>query len=421
MNKKLLLLALPVLMAMSSCTYLASGTVQKADFFKEEASAKTDIFGGEEEAVALRKNEPFRSAESDMAEPIIGVQYRAAYEKNSTSYIAVRFVAAVKSLDVNAEWTRSVYEANGSRHGSEASYETTQAYTALSGMGETIYPSSYGAGYNYFVAYTLYDIPATGKEDLYIVANLKLTDTVGEGEGHPLDAVYSKAMAARIGGGVTAKFDRNQSGFFLAGKINNQENAVLSQEGTTREDWEGQNAASFTGPFVDGDKFVVAQKTASTFRVWDSGCLEDANSDVLKTGRMIEINANQNYTFYLNKSNQIYHTKYGAYTNYYVRGSAANGWNPEDCIDEYRFVTNPENKGVLIEVLLTGGDGKEFKIGGSDWATYDLGADRLLGGAKDLGYVSGTSGNIKCNRTAYYSLYLTNNDFISIEWVRDPA
>ena len=429
MNKKLLLFALPALMAMSSCTYLESGTVQNPNFFKEEASAKADIFGGEEQAVALRKNLPFRSAEADMAEPVIGVQYRAAYEKDSKSYIAVRFVAAIKSLDVNAEWTRSVYEADGSRHGSEASYETTQAYTALSGMGKTIYPSSYGTGYNYFVAYTLYDIPATGKENLYIVANLKLTDTKEEDK---LSPVYSKAMAARIGGGVTAKFDKDQSGFFLAGKINNQENVVLNQDGTTKEDYSGQNAASFTGSFVDGDQFVVAQKTASTFRVWDNGCLEDANDDVLKTGKLIEINADQQYTFYLNKSNQIYHTKYGAYLNYYIRGAAGVGWDTYN--NSYRFVTDPDNIGVLLNVSLSVGD---FKIGDSTWShewgyfsCKDGGSyfypnegneyySIIIGGAKGNfeaqdGYNHGVC-NIHCKVAGNYNIYLTKNFYVSVE------
>lgn len=290
-------------MAMSSCTYLASGTVQKADFFKEEASAKTDIFGGEEEAVALRKNEPFRSAESDMAEPIIGVQYRAAYEKNSTSYIAVRFVAAVKSLDVNAEWTRSVYEANGSRHGAEASYATEQAYTALSGMGETIYPSSYGAGYNYFVAYTLYDIPATGKEDLYIVANLKLTDTKEEDK---LSPVYSKAMAARIGGGVTAKFDRNQTGYFMAGTIEGTPNAVRAKDAVTSSG----DHARFTVPLAANDSFVIVNNDPgnSRFSVCDYSKIEVGGESTSFESDNLKIKAKiaRIFILYVNSSDGIW-------------------------------------------------------------------------------------------------------------------
>ncbi|MBQ6730642.1 MAG: hypothetical protein IJR08_01905 [Bacilli bacterium] len=298
MNKKLLLLALPALMAMSSCTYLESGTVQKGNFFKEDASAKVDVFGGEEEAVSLRKNEPFGSAAADLAEPIIGVQYRAAYEKDNKSYIAVRFIAAIKSLDVNAEWTRSVYDANGARVGAEASYETTQAYTALSGMGETVYPSSFGAEYKYFVAYTLYDIPFEEKDDYYIAASVELSDTEGS-----LSSVNSLEMAARIGGNATAKYPKNTSGYFLAGTLSGSANSILSS-GIPFDD----NVARFSASLSVNDSFYICQKTSGTFKLYNSSCLTIDNPYLVNDGqssRMIKVVSAHNYAFDFTSGYQI--------------------------------------------------------------------------------------------------------------------
>lgn len=304
MKKKLLLLALPALMAMSSCTYLQSATVQN-DFFKEEASAKVELFGDEQEALPLMAKLPNRSAESDLAEPIIGVQYRTAYTEGGKSYIALRFVAAIKSLDANAEWTRTIYEANGSVHGEQnKAYPTTQAYTALSGMGETIYPSSYGAGYNYFVAYTMYNIPVSEKDDLYIVANLKLTDTATEGD--PLSPVYSKAMAARIGGGVTVKFDRNQTGYFMAGTIEGTPNSIRNKDAVTSSG----DHARFTVPLAANDSFVIVNNDPgnSRFSICDYSKIEDGGESASFESDNLKIKAKiaRIFILYVNSSDRIW-------------------------------------------------------------------------------------------------------------------
>ena len=146
MKERLFLLALPALMALSSCTYLASGNAQpKGNFFKEAADAQQEIFGGQEKALEVRAKAPNRSAAGDMLEPVIGVQYRAAYDKGGQSKIAVRFVAAIASLDVNAQWTRELFDDTGTIDGSKGTFEVTKAYTQLNSNSTPITPAAFAA------------------------------------------------------------------------------------------------------------------------------------------------------------------------------------------------------------------------------------------------------------------------------------
>ena len=276
MKKRLFLLALPALMALSSCTYLASGNAQpKGNFFKEAADAQQEIFGGQEKALQVRAKAPNRSAAADMLEPVIGVQYRAQYNKGTElapDYrIAVRFVAAIASLDVNAEWTRELFDASGAIDGTKATHTVTKAYSTLNSGGDPMTPATFAkdADYHYFVAYTLYDIPATGVGDYYLAVHLKLTDDA-EGEGHPLAPVYSKAMAARIDGTYSVKFDHDASNYFMAGTINGDEDETLASVSP-----EGTDVARFEGNFKANDEFYICYKTSSTFKLYNSTCITE--------------------------------------------------------------------------------------------------------------------------------------------------
>ena len=318
MNKKLLLIALPALMAMSSCTYLASGTVQNNNFFKEEASAKVDVFGDKQEALSLRANVPLRSASSDMLVPVIGVQYRAKYEKVENSgnwYVAVRFVAAIASLDVDAAWTRAVYNASGAIDGTEATQPITKAYTQLNSNNTPITPASFAGSsdYHYFVAYTLYDIPFESVDDYYIVASVTLSDNSGS-----LADVDSKAMAARIGGNYTVKFDKDADGYFLAGTIGGVENSTLASIAPFDD-----NVACFSSSLSTNDNFYICQKTSSVFKLYDSSCLTIDNPYLVNDGqssRKIKVTSTHNYAFDFNSSYQIDSIE-GGYSVQYTNNS----------------------------------------------------------------------------------------------------
>ena len=240
-------------MALSSCSALERTNIQPKDsFFKEEADACSELFGGNESAIEFKRMTPLRSAAGDMVEPKVGVQYRAKYQNpgDAAWYVAVRFVAEIKTLNVNVTWTRSVYQANGTRLGSETSYVTTKAYTSLNSNSTDITPSS---GYGYFVAYTLYDIPFSTKDDYCIVAYATLSDTSGS-----LANVNSKAMVTRIGGDFQTSFSKDATGFFLTGTVGGSSNTIEADD-PVRGDG---NATSFTTDLSANDSFVIYQKNS---------------------------------------------------------------------------------------------------------------------------------------------------------------
>lgn len=309
MKNKLLLIALPALMVLSSCArFNSTGNQQKDNLFKEEASACLDVFGGGEEISQLRRKEPLRSAAADMAEPIIGVQYRAVYEEDKDGdgtpeqYVAVRFIAAIKTLDVNVTWTRNIYKDDGTKYHDEATFPTTKAYTSLNSNSSPVLPSSFGAGYNYFVAYSLYDIPFESVDDYCIVAYVTLSDTI---EPAALPEINSKAMAARIGGG-TAKFDLNQTGYFLTGIINGTPGSIVAKDAVTSDG----DKARFTVPLAANDSFVgVNNDTAnSKFFIYDYSKIQSGGSSASFESDDFKIKAKNTgiFIFYVNGSDRLW-------------------------------------------------------------------------------------------------------------------
>ena len=309
MKNKLLLIALPALMVLSSCArFNSTGNQQKDNLFREEANACLDVFGGGEEISQLRRKEPLRSAAADMAEPIIGVQYRAVYEEDKDDdgtpeqYVAVRFIAAIKTLDVNVTWTRNIYKDDGTKYRDEATFPTTKAYTSLNSNSSPVLPSSFGAGYNYFVAYSLYDIPYESVDDYCIVAYVTLSDTT---EPAALPEVNSKAMAARIGGG-TAKFDLDQTGYFLAGIINGTPGSIVAKDAVTSDG----DKARFTVPLAANDSFVgVNNDTAnSKFFIYDYSKIQSGGSSASFESDDFKIKAKNAgiFIFYVNGSDRLW-------------------------------------------------------------------------------------------------------------------
>ena len=415
MKKKLLLIVLPALMTLSSCASVNNATEQqKGNFFKEEANACLDVFN-DSDAFELKTKAPFKSAAADMAEPIIGVQYRAKYNISLTETpdyrVAVRFVAAIKTLDVNVTWTRSVYQGDGTRYGTEASYETTKAYTSLNSNNTPIYPSSFGVGYNYFVAYTLYDIPYSAKDDYSITAYVTLSDTA---EPAVLDSVNSKVAAARIGGGV-AKYDLDKdNGYFLMGEIGGVKGTIVNQDYPTRN----SNKATFTAVFAEDDNFVICQLDTNKVRIFNSDCIDDVRDHFAEGDeKAIRAEDGGRMRLYLNDSYRLYagdpFTPTG--TTYYIRG-AVNSWN---CADGYELQTDGGDcQGVIYNVELPVGD---FKIGNSSWSAQWGFADgyknkRITGPVESrfTGDYNSADQNIYCNTAGTYNIMLKNDHTIWI-------
>ena len=423
MKKKLLLIALPALMVLSGCSNaLVEQPVNNNNeiVLEEDTLAHEEIFGGQAiKGPAIRK----------MSDVGVDTDYKVGYQihfddkgtvDDSDDVISIRFIAALKANYATMRWTRGITDGAGaevkalSDHRRVAEedvyFDSKVVYTHLAnGEGNDEMDATVGAYSEYtgFIVYSLLNIPYSDNIDAYLGVTLTLTPSEGDAVQTGFYAVKIEKNGAGTASAHTFKFASNKDGFFLA-----KGESVIDADGSVR----GDNAASFTANLAANETFLVVQKTASLFKVWDGWRLGDEDANITNDNGLVKVATASKYVFYLNKGDEIYHTKYEEPTIYYVRGDAAGGWDVTE-ESSYRMVSDPDNKGVLLDALLTKDGG--FKIGGITWDVYDLGADRLLGGAKDLGYVSGTSGNIQCNRTAYYNLYLTNNDFISVEWVRD--
>ena len=163
MKKSYLLAVIPALMVLTSCAGAGvKEEIKQEPEILEDTLAHEEIFGGVGEAIDLKVKAPRRAAE--LVKPVTGVQYQQTGEDT----YAIRFVAAIADYEgVEATWTRAICEASGTEHNNEGFIERPceQAYTSLSAAGSAVTPgatpSEFGSGFNYFVVYTVRNIPSS--------------------------------------------------------------------------------------------------------------------------------------------------------------------------------------------------------------------------------------------------------------------
>ena len=201
------------MMALASCSGLSKQA--KPDIMVEDTLAHEELFGAAEGAVDLRiKKDPIPV--DPLKTPKIGVQYQPKYEEGGKYYFAIRFVAAIASPNVEAYWTRGVSDKTSTEVktvGSNANTTVTTAYERVNDNGSVKAATSEGEGYNYYVVYTLRNIPEI-QADSFIAAYLTISDGVNE-------PVVSSVVAARVAGDHEFSFAADKAtGYFLAGTVN---------------------------------------------------------------------------------------------------------------------------------------------------------------------------------------------------------
>ena len=430
-------------MILSSCA--GAGPKAEEKIFVEDTLAHEELFGETKSMVpGIRKLAPV-----DSSAPAVGVQSKVddkGTADESDDEIAIRFVAAVRIKEGNlsnttATWTREVhyardwYDQEGKVLRASSDVECTKAYTSITDGGAALTISAFnsavggGANYTHFVAYTMRAIPLATYHNCYIFASLSI-----DNEGDNSFDAESRIVAARMDGEVKFSFDSSANDFFLAGTIGGAPNTV-AQDGVTRGDG---NAASFTTDLSANDSFVIVQKDASIFKVWDgSRLMGEYDAYFAKENNRIKAKSAGNYRFYLNTSNEIFATapcSNNVETDYYLRGSmTGTGWAVNE---SYRFKTNGDwnNQGVLLNVHILK-DG-EFKIANSTWNYqwgywgYQLnGGDIQYRGVGNANIIGGGSShfeandssdnpkNIKCKDSGYYNFFLTDLNYLSVEVV----
>ncbi len=402
MKKKLLLAVLPALLVLASCS--AQPNAKAEPIFQEDTLAHEEIFG---EAEGFELRAPKRNLDSDpymadRAQPAIGVQYQENGDNISIRFVAAIDIGEANLADVSAVWHRVLYWDDGSVGKADAPKESLKAYTSLNNKGDIYSISDFNGAtgtYDYFVVYTLLNVKKSDYQYCRLNAYLELNG----------GASYSKVLSTTLGGEYRFTFDHNDSGYFLAGKINGVENAVVKQHSPTLGN---DNQASFIADIQSNDMFFVVHKTDGYFGVKGGSDVRNSSDFVASEG-MIKANQSGNFAFYFGNDNLIYPSGklVTGGKGYYVRGETAKGW---DDLTLELHQDNWENLMLIENVQLT--ENKEFKIGTSNWsAEYNW--YNLLDSSKDnFEKADGESSNIrvKSGKGGTYNIYITINQCLSI-------
>ena len=173
-----------------------SKEVDPAPFvINESVEARDDVFGGGEESLyageigqkqtLMPRKLNGGPGDLSLTKPKIGYQFAFVdSDSNGTpDQISIRFMAAINSLSVDAAtWTRAMFKANGDVYPNltEANKGVTKAYTGLTNNSVVTYATSIedvfgNRPFNYFVVYSLLNIPLDGYGKYYLDASLTLT------------------------------------------------------------------------------------------------------------------------------------------------------------------------------------------------------------------------------------------------------
>ena len=402
MRKKLFLLVLPALMALSGCSGV--NVSPKANIMAEDTLAHEEIFG---EVAELKLKTPRKAAGDptmfDRAQPAIGVQYQENGE-----YISIRFVAAIdigetNINDVTAVWKRTLYWSDNSVGKAEADFESEKAYVTLNNK-EAEYSISDFNGvsgtYDYFVVYTMRNIPKETYKDCRLNAYLELND--GE--------AYSRVLSTTINGSFSFVFEHTSENYFLTGIIDGSQRDVAQHDPTLGND----NQASFITDIDEGDSFIAVCKTNSYFRVYGGSDLGNTTNFVESGGKISPRSGKEgNYAFYLGNDNKLYPSDALVTGNkeYYVKGTAVvGGW---DSTTYQLYQENWENLMLVKNVELE--EGKEFKIAKADWSGTEYNWNNLLEDSKaNFEQGDGTNIKVRSEKGGTYNIYITINQCISI-------
>ena len=441
MKKRLLLGILPALMVLSACNG-AGAKVEEPQLYLETTEAN-DVFGEAEFAGELRaKRNIGEEPEVDPYKvPVVGVQYKTmeGTGDNPDTY-AIRYIAAISSLNIRAYWSRGLTTiADVPVKPLTSGRETKMAYSSLlqtnekTGELESITPKQFaGEGYNYFVTYSMYNIPEAELTS-YMIGYL----TIGENSETPDSSknVTSDAVVSQISStGVCFTVSSTQV-YFMGGTLNGQKNSVVNADSET---WSyNDNNASFIYDFAANDTFCVFKHNPNDenatyrFEVIADSKLQDRDDEQFDAdgyfGQVKVLNS-YGYNLYISRdANKIYWGRTHQASEYYILGTAAKGWSTDE---DYRLVLeSPRNIAVIKNVYLNVG---EFKIAKGDWSyewgsygyknggdTIYPGGNLIFGPAVTKGNISVGDGegnpNIKCVVAAYYDFYICNSNYISIE------
>ncbi len=293
---------IPALMVLSACA--GAGPKQEVVNLEpeilEDTLAHEELFGEGGQALKLNPYKDPDPSDPSLKKPVVGVQFKA----EDDGRYAIRYVAAIAALDVDAHWTRSICNKNGEQQQTLDNKfvvkEVTTAYTAVSADSDSgdpfATPAAVGEGFNYFVVYTLRNVPVS-QIDSYLFAYLTL-----EKGGN---SVNSDALICKIDGGNMFSYDIATEGYFLQGKVNGVAESIVPIDDVATT---GNYAQEEGLTLAANDSFGLFKVASDHFQCFGYDQLRRGApfmSQVLVNNYM-KVSAAGSYNLYLTNSNEIH-------------------------------------------------------------------------------------------------------------------
>ena len=334
MKKIIVLTILSALMVLPSCGARPIQNKVEEPEILEDTLAHEEIFGETKLELKEERDAPaFMSSE----EPIIGIQ-----SQESGSNIHVRFVAAVKIdgdlASATAVWTRTMYyDDTGDNETAHKVFKTetekpaAKAYTTLKNGEDELtisaFNTAHSTSFNYFVVYTMLNIPKATYADYVLKAYVTVNDG-GE--------LSSKVLATTVDQKTQFSYDldKDKTGYFGVKKsaagafstFNADANALAG------------NYARFVNVSISKDDSFVLVNSASDyfdFYGYDKVHAVDSSDAVFErngTSQFAQAKANGSHYLYLSSGsgteNYIYRTDASKTKTFYLKPN--DNWYQKD-------------------------------------------------------------------------------------------
>ena len=272
MKKKLLIIALPALMALSACGGHSAKPAednQLSNDVAETTTAQEEVFGNAQVAQgpAIRR----MGIVDTQAKYKVGYQihFDEGGEGTADDKISIRFIAAINASYSTMVWTRGLAGPAGttpltySDHSSEAAagypqLKSNVVYTSLSSDGTDEMVAGEGAYADFigFIVYSITNIPYETYKEHYLGVSLLLTPAEGDAVQTDLYAIKVKKNDAGTASDYRFTIPSNKSGFLLAGEFRGNLD-IVEEDSPKRND---SDVATFTADLNHDDNFVMVQK-----------------------------------------------------------------------------------------------------------------------------------------------------------------
>lgn len=181
-NSLLKLLSLAILVGgLAKVSTLGEKTFKSDEEFVETTKSFSAF---NDHSKAFELGSPKRASEGeDLLASEVKVQISDVDENGKRS---IRYVAAISSLDVDAKFVRTIYNEDGTVFQASKELDVQYAYDSIMSGDNVVYPSSYGEGYNYFIVYTLGNVPEShwySRIDVQVAVNSEESERKANIEG----------------------------------------------------------------------------------------------------------------------------------------------------------------------------------------------------------------------------------------------